>query len=146
MMYFGSQAYGIVDQLERKGFDAGMPDPFHVPVTRHRVVNPDDATAAIVIANGKNIDRLRELPDTVEVAYIDLRDAEARAEYDRVRDALAQQLERDGLDELLPHVDGNLYALAIDPRASQSALRKVSRLLELGSPTAVFLAPPNVAP
>jgi hypothetical protein len=37
-MYFGSQAYAIVDELERKGFDVGMPDLFHVPVTRQRVV------------------------------------------------------------------------------------------------------------
>jgi hypothetical protein len=144
-MYFGSQAYGIVDELERKGFDAGMPELFHVPVTRHRVVNPDDATAAIVIANGKNVERLRNIPGTVEVAFVDPRDADDKAEYDRVREALVQELEGDGLDELVPHVDGNLYALAIDPRASQSALRKVSRLLELGAPTAVFLAPPDVA-
>jgi len=116
-----------------------------VPVTRHRVVNSGDATAAIVIANGKNVERLRNIPGTVEVASVDPRDAGDMAEYDRVRDALVQQLEGDGLDELVPHVDGNLYALAIDPRASQSALRRVSRLLELGSPTAVFVAPPDVA-
>jgi hypothetical protein len=144
-MYFGSQAYGIVDELERRGFDAGMPELFHVPVTRHRVVDPGDATAAIVIANGQNVERLRNIPGAVEVASVDPRDADDKAEYDRVRDALVQQLEGDGLDELVPHVDGNLYALAIDPRASQSALRKVSRLLELGSPTAVFVAPPDVA-
>ncbi len=144
-MYFGSQAYGIVDELERKGFDAGMPELFHVPVTRHRVVNPDDATAAIVIANGKNVERLRNIPGTVEVAFVDPRDADGKAEYERVRDALVEELEGDGLDDLVPHVDGNLYALAIDPRASQSALRKVSRLLELGAPTAVFVAPPDVA-
>jgi hypothetical protein len=144
-MYFGSQAYGIVDELERKGFDAGMPELFHVPVTRHRVVNPDDATAAIVIANGMNVERLRNIPGTVEVAFVDPRDADGKAEYDRVRDALVDELEGEGLDDLVPHVDGNLYALAIDPRASQSALRKVSRLLELGAPTAVFVAPPDVA-
>jgi hypothetical protein len=144
-MYFGSQAYAIVDELERKGFDVGMPDLFHVPVTRQRVVNADGATAAIVIANGKNIEHLREQPGAVEVAHVDPRDDAGRAEYARVRAALMSELERDGLDELLPHVDGNLYALAIDPRVSESVLRKTARLLELGSPTAVFLAPADVA-
>jgi len=144
-MYFGSQAYAIVDELERKGFDVGMPDLFHVPVTRQRVVNADGATAAIVIANGKNIEHLREQPGAVEVAHVDPRDDAGRAEYARVRAALMSELERDGLDELLPHVDGNLYALAIDPRVSESILRKTARLLELGSPTAVFLAPADVA-
>ena len=145
MMYFGSQAYGIVNELERAGFDAGMPELLHVPVTDERVINPDAATAAVVIANGQNIDRLRDAPGAVEVAYVDPRDAGERAEYARVRAALTRDLRRDGLDELVPLVDGNLFALAIEPRASERVLRRTSRLLELGAPTAVFVAPATVA-
>jgi hypothetical protein len=145
MMYFGSQAYGIVNELERAGFDAGMPELLHVPVTDQRVINAGDATAAVVIANGQNIERLRGEPGAVEVAYVDPRDAGERAEYARVRAALARDLRRDGLDELVPLVDGNLFALAIEPRASRRVLRGTSRLLELGAPTAVFVAPATVA-
>jgi hypothetical protein len=122
-----------------------MPELLHVPVTDQRVINAGDATAAVVIANGQNIERLRGEPGAVEVAYVDPRDAGERAEYARVRAALARDLRRDGLDELVPLVDGNLFALAIEPRASRRVLRGTSRLLELGAPTAVFVAPATVA-
>jgi hypothetical protein len=145
MMYFGSQAYGIVDELERQGFDAGMPELLRVPVTEQRVVNAGDATAAVVIANGRNIDRMREAPGAVEVAYVDPRDANERAEYARVRTSLVRELQRDDRDDLVPLVDNNLFAVAIDPRASDEVLRRTSRLLELGAPTAVFVAPASVA-
>ena len=36
--FFGSQAYGLVNELERAGFDVGMNEPWHVPVTEHRVI------------------------------------------------------------------------------------------------------------
>ena len=145
MMYFGSQAYGILDELEREGFDAGMPELLRVPVTEQRVVNAGDATAAVVIANGRNIERMRSAPGAVEVAYVDPRDAGERAEYERVRAALVRDLQGDDLDDLVPLVDNNLFALAIDPRASDDVLRRTSRLLELGAPTAVFVAPASVA-
>ena len=145
MMYFGSQAYGVLDELEREGFDAGMPELLRVPVTEQRVVNAADATAAVVIANGGNIERMRSAPGAVEVAYVDPRDAGGRAEYARVRAALVRDLRDDDLDDLVPLVDDNLFAVAMDPRASDEVLSRTSRLLELGAPTAVFVAPASVA-
>lgn len=142
-MYFGSFSYGLLNELERAGFDAGLPELLHVAATDQRVINADEATAAVMIANGEKVDQLRQIPEAVEVAYVDPRDAGERAEYDRVRAALIRELQRDGLDDLVPLVDGNLFAVAIDPRASESALRSTSRLLELGSPTAVIVAPPT---
>jgi hypothetical protein len=109
------------------------------------VVNAADATAAVVIANGKNIERMRSAPGAVEVAYVDPRDADERAEYARVRASLVRELRADDLDDLVPLVDNNLFAVAIDPRASEEVLRGTSRLLELGAPTAVFVAPASVA-
>lgn len=144
-MYFGSSAFGLVNELERAGFDVGLPEVLHVPATDQRVIGPDEATAAVVIATGENIDRLRRAPGAVEVARVDPRDAGERAEYARVRDALISELQRDSLGDMVPLVDGNLYGLAIDPRTSDDALRQVSRMLELGAPTAVFVAPPTTA-
>lgn len=142
-MYFGSAAFGLVNELERAGFDAGLPEVLHVPVTDQRVIGPGEATAAVVIATGENVDRLRRAPGAVEVAWVDPRNAGERAEYARVRDALISELQRDGLDDMVPAVDGNLYAVAIDPRTSDDALRQASRMLELGAPTAVFVTSPD---
>ena len=39
--YIGSQGYGLVSELERRGWTVGVPDTWRIPVTRQRVV-PDD--------------------------------------------------------------------------------------------------------
>jgi hypothetical protein len=142
-LYFGSQSYGMVSELERAGFDAGMADLFHVPITDHRVIGPDDATAQIVFATGANVDRWRDQPDALEVAYVDPRDASQQAEFARLRTVVIDELRADRLDDLVPLVDGNLFGASIDERVPGHAQRLMTRMLELGDRTAVFIAPPN---
>lgn len=142
-LYFGSQSYGLVSELERAGFDAGMPDVLHVPVTDHRVIGPDDATALVVLATGNNIDRLRDRPGAVEVAHVEPRDAAERAEFARLRATVIDDLRADGLDDVVPLVDANLFGASIDERVSPRAQRLMTRMLALGERTAVFIAPPD---
>ncbi len=144
-LYFGSQAYGLVGELERAGFDAGMPDVYHVPITDHRVVAPEDATAVVVLANAGNLNRWRADPEAVEVASVEPTEA-AQAEFDRLRDAVIDDLRADGLDDLVTIVDSNLFAASIDDRVSDRAEQLMARMLELGQPTAVFIAPPGASP
>jgi hypothetical protein len=141
--YFGSQAYGLVSELERAGFDAGMADVFHVPITDHRVIEPDDATALVLLATGTNIDRWRQRSEALELAYVEPRDARERGEFARLRADVIDELRADGLDDLVPLVDGNLFGASIDERVSDRAQRWMTRMLELGEPTAVFIAPPD---
>lgn len=142
-VYFGSQSYGLVSELQRAGFDAGMADVLHVPITDHRVIGPDDATALVVLATGQNIERFRGLPEVLEVAYVEPRDASERAEFARLRTTLIDELRADALDDLVPIVDGNLFGASIDERISDRARRLMTRMLELGEPTAVFITPPD---
>jgi hypothetical protein len=142
-VYFGSQAYGLVSELERAGFDAGMSDVFHVPVTDHRVIRPDEADAVVVFATGQNIDPWRQVTGAVEVSHVEPRDATERAEFARLRTAVIDDLRADGLEDLAPLVDGNLFGLSIDERISDRAERWTARMLELGEPVAVFVAPPD---
>jgi hypothetical protein len=142
-VYFGSQSYGLVSELERAGFDVGMSDVLHVPVTDHRVIGPDDAAAAIVFATGKNIAQWLQVPGALEVAYVEPRDAAARAEFAELRTAVIDDLRSDGLEDLVPLVDGNLFLVSIDERISGLARRSTARMLELGEPTAVLIAPPH---
>ena len=143
--YIGSQAYGLVGELERAGFDAGMPDVYHVPITDHRVIAPEDATALVVLANADNLDRWRAVPEAVEVASVEPTEA-AQAEFDRLRDAVIDDLRADGLADLVTMVDSNLFAASIDERVSDRAEQLTARMLELGQPTAVFIAPPGASP
>ena len=145
-LYFGSQSYGLVSELERAGFDAGMTDVLHVPITDHRVIGPDEATALVVLATGHNIDRWREKPEAVEVAYVEPRDARERAEFTRLRTSVIDDLRADELDDIVPLVDDNLFGASIDERVSDRAQRLMTRMLELGERTAVFVAPPDTTP
>lgn len=118
-------------------------DLFHVPITDHRVIGPDDATALVVLATGDNVDRWRQRREAVEVAYIEPRDAGERAEFTRLRAAVIDELRADGLDDLVPLVDDNLFAASVDERVSDRAERGMARMLQLGDRTAVFIAPPE---
>jgi hypothetical protein len=144
-LYFGSQSYGLVSELERAGFDAGMADVLHVPITDHRVIGTDDATALVVLATGTNVERWRQQPLALEVAYVEPRDVRERAEFGRLRAVVIDELRTEGLDDLVPLVDGNLFGASIDERVSDHARRQMTRMLELGEPTAVFIAPPGTA-
>ncbi len=141
--YFGSQGYGLVSELERAGFDVGTPGTWHVPITDHRVIEPADATAAIHFATGDFVGRWRAVPDAVEVAYVEPRNATQRAEFAELRAAVIDDLRADGLDDLVPTVDGNLFGASIDGRVSGQAERWMARMLELGEQTAVFVTPPG---
>lgn len=142
--YIGSQGYGLVNELERRGFDVGVPEPWRVPVTAHRVRPPAEATAQVHMATGFWIDRWRAVPDAVEVARHDPRTPAQRAEFERIRRQVLTDLEEAGLDDVAPLVDGNLFGATLDPRLPDETRERMERMLHLGLPAAVFLAPPGV--
>jgi hypothetical protein len=144
--FFGSQGYGMVNELERAGLDVGVYEPWRVPVTHHRVVSVDDVDAEVVLATGRFVERWRNDPRMVEVAAVDPKsDAEA-AEYAELRLAVIDDLRSNGLDDLVALVDSNLFGVLVDPRLPASIGSTVNRLLFLGQETAVFIGPAGVTP
>ena len=143
--YFGSQGYGVVSELERAGFDAAAAPPWHVPITDHRVVEPADATAVVHLATGVFVEQWRAVPEAVEVAYVEPRSPDQLAEFTRLRREVVAELRADGLDDLVPIIDSNLFGASIDERVSRAAQRRMARMLELGEPTAMFIAPPGTS-
>ncbi len=142
--FFGSQAYGLVSELERAGLDVGMNEPWRVPVTQHRVIPLEQTTAEVIWATGSFVDTWRLDDRVVEVAVYDPRSDEERAESDELRATLIEDLETDGLDDLVPLVDTDLFAMYLDPRLSTESQERVERMLVLGRETAVFIGPPGV--
>ncbi len=143
--FFGSQGFGLMNELERAGFDVGMYQPWHVPVTEHRVIPHDQATAEVILATGGFVDSWRADDRVVEVASFDPRTAEQLAQYAELRGDLIAELEADGLDELVPMVDTNLFGVRVDDRLSREARVAATTMLFLGQETAVFIGPPGVA-
>lgn len=141
--FFGSQAFGLVGELERAGFDVGMYEFWRVPITSSRTKAIGDVDAEIVFVTGGFIEEWRANPGVEEVAYTDPRTDAQRAEYDDLREALIIELRAQGLDDLLDSIDTNLFGLNIDQRLSPKAKSLSEQMKVLGVASAVFLAPPG---
>lgn len=141
--YFGSQGYGLVNELERRGIDARAFPPYRVPMTPWRTATAAEADAELVLVTGSKIARWSKVPGVVMVADVDLRSVAERSEFDALRGEVLATLREAGLDELVPLVDENLFGVSIDPRVPDEALGPMSRMLLLGQRTVVFLAPPG---
>jgi hypothetical protein len=141
--YIGSQGYGVVSELERRGFDAGALAPWRVPITPHRVYGPDEVDAELHLAVGAFVDRWRDVAAAEELAVHDPRDAAELARYQRLRDEVAGRLAARDLDELVPLVDDNLFGLSIRDELDEETRRLTEEMLELGTVGALFLVPPG---
>jgi hypothetical protein len=146
---FGSQGFGLVNELERRGFDAGAPELWRVPITEQRVIDVEDADVVVLFATGAYLDRWRSEPSVIEVATYEPRSDAQVEEFDQLRtdllDGLADlPIDSDRLDALETAVDVNLFSVQIDPAVPIELQRIVDRMLKLGQETAVFLVPPDV--
>ncbi|MEO7429373.1 MAG: hypothetical protein ABIY48_08310, partial [Acidimicrobiales bacterium] len=134
--HIGSQGFGLLSELERRGFDVGVDYGKRVPATSHRVLDAHLATARIELATGTHVTRWRDATGAVEIAGFDPRDGAARAEQARLRREVIGTLRRLGLDELVHEVDDNLFGAAIDERVPEATQQQMGRMLELGTPIA----------
>ena len=146
---FGSQGFGLVSELERRGFDAGAPTLWRVPITPQRVVDIEDADMVVQFATGAYLDEWRNEPRAIEVATYEPRSAAELAEFEQLRtellDGLAElPIDADRYDALVTAVDFNLFSVQTDPEVPIELQRTVDRMLKLGQETAVFLVPPDV--
>jgi hypothetical protein len=144
-VHIGSQAYGLVSELERRGFRAGMTTGLRVPLTRYRTFEPKDATVEIHFASGRHIAEFAAKPGVVQVATADVRTPAEREEFDRLRASLFDELVDQGLDDIADELDDNLFAASIDSRLERATRQRVARLEALGEPMAVFIAPPGTS-
>jgi hypothetical protein len=140
--YIGSQGYGLVSDLERLGYHVGVRDTWRVPVTHHRVFAPDEVDGEVHLAVGSFVERWRGVPAARELAFDDPRSARQRAEYDRLRGEVIADLTAEGRSDEAELVDSNLFGLSLHDMRSRTR-KAVERMLELGSPGAVFLIPPG---
>lgn len=139
----GSQGFALLNELDRDGFDVRVPRSYLVPATGHRVVDEDDADALVHLATGPAIEVARAEPSARELAFADPRTPAERAEFDALRLEVIDAIREAGHADFTWVVDENLFAASIDPRVPEAARAEVRRMLALGLPAAVFLAPPD---
>lgn len=146
-VHIGSQGYGLLIELERRGFHVGVAANLRVPATTHRVIDGSDASARLILASGLWVPRWRTVPGVVELAAVDPRDAQGRARFAELSAAVRADLAAEGLGDLVPLVDGdNLFEAAIDERVPRYIERQLAEMLSLGVPTAIFVGPVDAQP
>jgi hypothetical protein len=92
------------------------------------------------LATGLDIARWRADPRFEEITYYDPRTDAERAEFDRLRLEVIDELTRAGLAERVPQVDQNLFMLGLSGVPEQTRL-KILDMLTLGLPAATFVGP-----
>jgi hypothetical protein len=144
--YIGSPGYGLLNELDRRGFDVGAIEGLRVIATTHRVVSEAEATARVELATGVWVERWRALPGATEVAYVDPRTPDQQARFAQLRSEVISLLRARGYDDLVGKVDDNLFGAAIDARVYQDPefAPRFGEMLALGLPIGVFIAPPGV--
>jgi hypothetical protein len=137
----GSQGYGLFNELDRRGFDVGVPRVHGPGAARHRVFDRGEATAHVHLAVGPEIDKARAEPGMRQIAYVDGRTAAQRLDFQRLRDRVIEVLRANDRLELIADVDSNLFTTIFDTTVPAAARELMVRMLEIGQPVAVFLGP-----
>jgi hypothetical protein len=142
----GSAGYGLLDELDRHGFDVRADAVFRPGATRNHIIEPEDATTEVHLATGETeIERMRDRSAYREVAFVDPRSEAERAEFEQLRAEVAADLRAAGLDDRVAQVDDNLFMLGLAPGVPERTRDAIARMLALGMPAAVFIGPPGTS-
>lgn len=141
----GAQGIGLLNELERAGFSVGVDAPFGAGATRHRVLDPDDATAVVQVATGSAIATWERRPDAVRVARADIRTDAERTEFDRLVGSVIARLRQRGQTEVANEVGTNLFTASIRQDIGDDVRTDMERALTIGAPVAVFVLPASAA-
>ena len=141
--FIGSPGYGLVNELERRGFDVGVHPTWRVPVTPHRVLQPGEFDAEVHLVTGDFIEEWRTRDGYVEVATVDVRTEEERARFEELESRVLLRMEELGRSDLIPVVKENLFDALIEPGLPQDVVHQMEEMLLLFKPVAVFIAPPG---
>jgi hypothetical protein len=67
----GAVGRGLMNELDRRGFDIGADAQYREEVRPHRVKVPGEADAVIAVIGGRDIETWRARPGVQEIAYVD---------------------------------------------------------------------------
>lgn len=137
----GGPGFGLVDALDRRGFDVGVAPLYENSMTRGRSFPRSAATGEVHLAVGERaIAEWRAKPKAVQIAS-EQPTAADQAEYRRLRARAIEQLRSAGLASQVPLIDGNLFMATVDQGMPQDARRTLERMLHFRQPAAIFVEP-----
>lgn len=138
----GSQGFGLLNELERQGFDVGVDPGFGVGATRHRILERDDATLVVQLATGSAIADWDRDPTARQVAYVDARTPTERARFEQLDARVERELAAAGLADLVPEWRGNAFTTSVDADVPPPIRDLMRETLAIRFPVAVYLIDP----
>lgn len=141
--YGGARGFSMINELDRAGFETGSVKYFRAAFGRHRVIEASEATAVIRVSVGPDIDRWEAVPGARRIVTYDPASDDERADYERSRAEVLEELERMGTPDAARVLDENPFAFLDLDGLSPAGKAKVARMIALGQPVAVFVAPPG---
>lgn len=142
----GGVGFGMVLELERRGYDVGVDEQYSAAAEPHRVRDEADVDAVIWVMSGETaIDRATEMPGAEVVATADPRTPAERARYDALAERAASRLEEVGLAAQGESVrtGGNLLGILLaNPDLPDDIVTDITDMIVLFLPTEVIVTPP----
>jgi len=138
----GSAGYGLLNELDRRGFDVRAEEAFRPGATRYHVIDDRTPTLEVHLATGADIANWKRDPRFREVASFDPRSKAERVAFDSLHDQVVAELQRVHQRKLAAQVDDNLFMLGIVPGVPAPTRKLVTQMLDLSMPMAVFIGPP----
>jgi hypothetical protein len=137
----GGPGFGLVDALDRRGFDVGVASLYENSMPRGRAFPRADATAEVHLAVGRRaVDEWLAKPKAVRIASEEPTAAD-RAEFRRLRATAVRDLRDAGLRAQVPTIDGNLFMATVNQNLPQPVRKTLERMLNIGQPAAIFVEP-----
>ncbi|MCU1452361.1 MAG: hypothetical protein JWN46_507 [Acidimicrobiales bacterium] len=145
--YLGGLGFGLLLDLERRGFQVGAEARFSTAVEPRRVRCPGSYDAVLtVVTSESHLAVWRAKPGVRQIAAADIRTPAAKAAYARDFTALQAELARRGTRYDASQLDGVINFLLLDSKQPKVISRLASRLVLAGVPSAVFLTDPAPNP
>lgn len=144
----GATGFGLVLELERRGFHTGVDPVSAAAALPHRVLTEQQATGQLYVVLGAEIDRFRAAGYR-EVASADLRTDAERARFAALDVQLRRRLTEIGRPELADALDrpaGSAALLFIQPPLPHDIAEMVAEYVSLRLPASVFLVPVGTLP
>jgi hypothetical protein len=142
----GATAFGMVLELERRGYEMGVDRPFAAAALPHRVLPEGQAGAVLyVVVGDPAIERARALPGVVELGSFDVRTPDEQRRSDELRAQLARAMRASGREDQIALLDapyGQAQLLFANPPLPREIGELLDEYVALRQPTAVFRAPP----
>ena len=144
--YLGGLGFGLILDLERRGFTVGAEPRFSTAVEPRRVLCPGEYDAVLTTVTGRAaLAKWDATTGAERVASVDLR-ASTKG-YDRAMAELKTALAADGRLLTSAEIEQQMNLLVLDPAQPQAVADAASRLVLGGVPSAIYLqdpAPPTL--